>query len=139
MMAHEISRLATCKRLRVGCIITDERGFILSTGYNGAPAGTPHCRQDGCIGDPKTGQCIRAIHAELNAVITAANQGVSLKESIAYVTTRPCTRCLQALIQVGVTKIYYDQEYASENTDLFNYFVKTSGIDVEQLYEGNSA
>ena len=133
-MAHEISSLGTCPRKRVGCIITDHRGFILSTGYNGSPARTPHCEDADCILDPHTGQCIRSIHAEMNAIISAANQGVSIKDSSAYVTTRPCNRCTVALIQAGVREIYYDEEYTSESNELFEYFVRESRIRATKLH-----
>lgn len=80
-IAKEISTRATCPRAAVGAVIvTDNR--ILSTGYNGAPAGEPHCDDVGC--NVKNDHCTRAVHAETNAIAIAAKYGISLEGSILY-------------------------------------------------------
>lgn len=112
-VARAVSKRATCPRASMGCVITDQKGFILSTGYNGAPRGMHHCTEVGCLMEGY--HCIRTAHAEQNAIITAGRNGVSLERSIAYITARPCIRCLMMLIQAGVKEIYYGENYASDD------------------------
>lgn len=103
---------STCTRGAVGCVIADERGHILSTGYNGAPAGAPHCTEVGCL--IEGGHCVRAVHAEVNAVAAAARHGIPLGRAWAYCTVRPCLRCAYALIGAGVWAILYHHPTGSE-------------------------
>src|SRR5919204_5958156 len=89
-IARDVSTRATCNRRLVGAVVVLERR-ILSTGYNGAPHGLPHCTEVGCkIVD---GHCIRTLHAEQNAIVHGALYGVSLKGSTLYVTCQPCNNC----------------------------------------------
>ncbi len=80
-IAREVASRSTCPRASVGAVIV--RGYrILATGYNGAPAGKPHCIDVGCIvGD---GHCRRVVHAEINAIRQAAQRGVSLEGATLY-------------------------------------------------------
>jgi dCMP deaminase len=107
-IAQAVSTRATCPRAAVGCVLT--RGHrILTTGYNGAPRGVAHCTEVGC--ELENGHCLRATHAEANAVVQGALHGVSLAEAFAYCTHQPCVNCSKLLISAGVTKIVYDQPY----------------------------
>ena len=74
-IAHTVGTRATCPRASVGCVISREYQF-LTTGYNGAPRGVAHCTEVGCtlVND----HCLRATHAEANAVVQGALHGVSL-------------------------------------------------------------
>ncbi len=85
---------------------------ILTTGYNGAPRGVAHCTEVGCalVND----HCLRATHAEANAVVQGALHGVSLQHATAYCTHQPCVNCSKLLISAGVSKIVYDQAYPDE-------------------------
>jgi dCMP deaminase len=82
---------------------------ILTTGYNGAPRGVAHCTEVVCtlIGE----HCLRATHAEANAVVQGALHGVSLQDATAYCTHQPCVNCSKLLISAGVTRIVYEQPY----------------------------
>ena len=94
-------------------MVLDKR--ILTTGFNGSPAGLPHCDEAGHL--MVDGHCVRTIHAEANAIIQAALHGVSTKGSTCYVTHFPCIQCAKMLINAGVVRIVYDQEYRiDENT-----------------------
>ncbi len=91
---------------------------ILATGYNGAPAGLPHCTDVGClIYQSKTPDgeivenCYRTIHAEMNAIAQAAKNGVSIRDADIYVTHTPCIHCLKVLINTGIKRIFYEKEY----------------------------
>ena len=82
---------------------------ILTTGYNGAPRGVAHCTEVGCT--IVSEHCLRATHAEANAVVQGALHGVSLQGATAYCTHQPCVNCSKLLISAGVTKIVYDEAY----------------------------
>jgi len=107
-IARTVATRATCPRASVGSVLT--RGHrILTTGYNGAPRGVAHCTDVGCtvVND----HCLRATHAEANAVVQAALHGVTLEGATAYCTHQPCVNCSKLLISAGVVKIIYAQPY----------------------------
>src|SRR5690242_20072701 len=103
---------STCPRGQVGCVVVSQDGYVLTSGYNGAPRGLPHCYEHGCIMDDH--HCVRAIHAEMNAFIQSSRQGVSLQGGILYTTKRPCVRCCIALIQAGVKHVVFREAYHSD-------------------------
>jgi dCMP deaminase len=110
-IAHTVGTRATCPRASVGCVLAREHR-ILTTGYNGAPRGVAHCTEVGCSLD--NGHCLRATHAEANAVVQGALHGVSLQHAVAYCTHQPCVNCSKLLISAGVIKIVYDEAYPDE-------------------------
>ncbi len=107
-IARTVATRATCPRLSVGAVLVREHR-ILTTGYNGAPRGVAHCTQAGCM--LVNDHCMRATHAEANAIVQGALHGVSLAGSIAYCTHQPCVNCSKLLISAGVQKIIYDIGY----------------------------
>lgn len=108
-IAETLAKRATCPRRHVGCVIVDRYNSIVAEGYNGSPAGMPHCQDVGCIDEG--GHCVRAVHAETNAVASAARRGVSLEGCSAYCTLLPCIQCAQILVTAGVHIVYYDESY----------------------------
>ena len=116
----EITRLvaqrSTCLRRQVGAIIVKEKK-ILTTGYNGAPSGTTHCLDVGCLrekfGVPsgERHELCRGLHAEQNAIIQAAQHGISIKGSILYSTIQPCSLCAKMIINAGIAAVYYKDGY----------------------------
>jgi dCMP deaminase len=107
-IARTVATRATCPRAMVGAVLTRERR-ILTTGYNGAPRGVAHCTDAGCmIAD---GHCLRATHAEANAIVQGALHGVSLQGATAYCTHQPCAGCSKLLISAGVVRIVYRDAY----------------------------
>jgi len=116
-ITRQVAERSTCNRAKVGAVIVRDRN-ILATGYNGAPAGMPHCTELGCLiyesktpnGDVEE-NCFRTIHAEINAIGQAAKNGSSIKESDIYVTHTPCIHCLKVLVNTGITRIYYETPY----------------------------
>jgi dCMP deaminase len=109
---------------------------ILSTGYNGAPAGIEHCLEVGCLreqlGIPsgERHELCRALHAEQNAIIQAALHGVSIKGSTLYCTNHPCVICSKMLINAGITKIVYQEGYPDE---LAREMLLASGVEMLQV------
>src|SRR5687768_3823504 len=107
-VAQAVSTRSTCPRRAVGALFVRER-TILSTGYNGAISGMPHCTELGHDVDDKGHEksCSRSIHAEQNAIIQAAKNGVRLKGSMLYTTTCPCWNCFSSIVNLGCKKIIY--------------------------------
>jgi len=107
-IAEKVASRATCPRASVGAVIVKDKR-ILTTGYNGALAGEPHCTEEvGCI--VEHGHCARAVHAEINAVAQAARFGIAIEGATAYVWDSlergsACPECLKALRAAGVVRI----------------------------------
>ncbi len=121
-MAVEASTLATCDRLRVGCILVKDRR-IISTGFNGSLSGQPHCDDVGHLLN-KEGRCIRTVHAEQNALLDCARRGVACDGAIVYCTHEPCENCTKSLVQAGIRKIYFKHPYPNEWNRHFNTSVE---------------
>lgn len=104
-----VASRSTCDRAFVGCLIVNDDNRIVSSGYNGSISSMPHCDEIGHT--MRDGHCIATIHAEINALIYCAKEGISVKNCTAYVTHFPCLNCTKALIQAGIKKIYYQNDY----------------------------
>jgi dCMP deaminase len=102
-----IAKRGTCLRLSVGAVIARE-GRIVSSGYNGAPRGLPHCTPETCN---TASPCNNATHAELNSITAAALAGVATLGTEMYVTDSPCETCARAIINAGITHVHYRREY----------------------------
>jgi dCMP deaminase len=134
-MARVIAKRSTCLRRRVGALLVREKR-ILATGYNGAPAGLPHCAEVGCrradLGIP-SGQRVelcRALHAEQNAIIQAALHGVTTRGAVLYCTTQPCVTCAKMLINAGIVRVAYAGDYAD---DLAREMLAEARIDLVRV------
>jgi dCMP deaminase len=118
-IAKEVASRSTCPRASVGAVIVKDNG-ILSTGYNGAPSGEPHCLEVGCL--IINNHCERTIHAETNAVVQAAKYGVNINGSTLYCwserysTKEPfegkvgecvanCIKCNQVMQAAGIIRV----------------------------------
>ena len=122
---------------QVGAIIVRDRR-IVTTGYNGAPAGVKSCREKGyCmrrqLGIPSGTQLERcwAIHAEQNALIQAAKLGISVEGCTIYVTHRPCSICARLIVNAGIKRVVYKHYYPDEFTE---QIFKEAGM-LEEQYE----
>ncbi len=115
-IAFTVAQRSTCARAHVGCVLVRERR-ILTTGYNGAPAGLPHCDDVGHL--LIDGHCVRTLHAEQNALIQAALHGVGTEGAAAYVTHQPCLTCAKMLINAGVRRVIYAGNYPDEHSRAF--------------------
>lgn len=104
-----VATRSTCDRAFVGCTLVNKDNRIVSTGYNGSVAGNPHCDEVGHV--LRDGHCIATIHAEMNALLYCAKEGISVKGATAYITHFPCLNCTKALIQAGIAKIVYKHDY----------------------------
>ena len=111
-IAQVVSQRATCARRKVGCVIVDIFGNIMSTGYNGVPRGFTHCLDVPCSGaKEKSGEGLdkcAAVHAEQNAIAQCPD--INSIKSV-YVTTAPCVSCLKLIINTGATHIFFKEDY----------------------------
>jgi dCMP deaminase len=110
-IAVETSKRATCPRKAVGAVVT-VNNRIVSTGYNGSAPGLPHCINIGCI--IEANHCIRAIHAEANALINAGLQHG--KKATIYTTLYPCDECAKLILAAGISRVVYKDMYPNEIT-----------------------
>tara|TARA_B100000035_G_C20760522_1_gene448085 strand:+ start:121 stop:567 length:447 start_codon:yes stop_codon:yes gene_type:complete len=105
-LAQHISKWSKDPSTKVGCVVVGEDREIRSTGFNGFPRGI-NDDEDRLMDREKKYPLI--CHAEENAIMHAARIGVSLKDSTAYVTWPPCSRCARSLIQAGIKEIVYPE------------------------------
>ncbi len=110
-IAVEVSGRSTCDRKHVGAVIVRDRN-ILSTGYNGSIAGLDHCDDVGHM--MEDGHCIATIHAEANAIIQAAKNGVNINGGSIYTTASPCWNCFKLIVNAGLKKISFGEFYRDE-------------------------
>ena len=111
-LAIQVATRSTCPRKHVGAVIVRDK-TILSTGYNGSIRGAPHCDEVGCL--MENGHCIRTVHAEANALVQAARNGVRVDGGEIYVTASPCFNCFKLIANAGLKTIYYGEFYRDEN------------------------
>jgi dCMP deaminase len=115
-IAHVVAERSTCMRRHVGALVVMDKR-ILSTGYNGAPSGLPHCREVGClrqIHQVPSGQrheLCRGLHAEMNALLQGSRHGVSMEGSTIYSTHVPCSLCTKMIINTGVRRVVACTDY----------------------------
>lgn len=133
-VARAWSARSTCSRRQVGAVIADHKGVIISSGYNGAPAGMEHCDHwcDCDMGGSPVGEhhhpdcylvakCTTAIHAEENAILFAARRGISTYGSMIVTTYGPCYRCARMIVQAGINMVVYlEKNPDPEALNLFN-------------------
>jgi dCMP deaminase len=107
---------STCLRRQVGAVVTRDRQ-IVSTGYNGAPSGTAHCLETGCLrerlGVPsgERQEMCRGSHAESNAIAQAARMGIATDGATLYCTHEPCSLCTKVILNAGVVRVVYMRPY----------------------------
>lgn len=131
--AHVSSLRGTCNRKKVGAVIV-KNNFIISTGYNGAVSGDPHCDEIGHdlqVLENKKENCIRSVHAEENAILQAAKRGVGIEGSVIYTNTFPCWLCARKIISTGIFRVVYDDSYNNDPKVIEAF--QRQGILIEKL------
>lgn len=110
-IAQVVATRSTCPRKYVGAVIVRNK-TILSTGYNGSIRGMPHCSDVGHM--MEDGHCVATIHAEANAIIQAARNGVVIEGATIYVTASPCWSCFKMVANAGIQRIAYGEFYRDQ-------------------------
>ncbi|MEJ5363925.1 MAG: dCMP deaminase family protein [Desulfosoma sp.] len=145
LIAKIVSTRSTCNSRPTGAVIVKDN-HILSTGYNGAMPGAPHCidqpdMDDGrpycyrrSLGVPdvdKYNFC-KASHAEANAIAQAARYGISVEGATLYTTLAPCYVCLKLIATARIRAVYYEQSYDSASPERDRFWqeaVREAGIE----------
>jgi dCMP deaminase len=129
-IAREVATRSTCDRKHVGAVIVRDK-MILATGYNGSIRGLSHCDDAGHL--IEDGHCVRTVHAEANAIVQAARNGVRLESGDIYVTASPCFGCFKMIANAGLARIVFGEFYRDEK--IFE-ISRELGIALEHLPAG---
>lgn len=123
-MASVWAKNSYCKRRKVGALIVKDN-MIISDGYNGTPSGFENvCEDENGVTKPYV------LHAEANAITKVAKSGNSSLNATLYVTAAPCLECSKLIIQAGIRRVVYRDEYRlTDGIDL----LRTAGIEVEKV------
>ncbi|MBE5808090.1 MAG: cytidine deaminase [Clostridiales bacterium] len=141
-LSHTIANWASCYQpnRKIGCVIVKNKR-IVTTGYNGAPAGIRTCVERGECLRKKIGvesgthaELCYAIHAEQNAIIQAAKLGSSIDGATLYCTHQPCVICAKMIVNAGITRVVYQEGYPDE---FAREMLKEGGVKLER-FEDNS-
>src|SRR5512136_61877 len=128
-IARQAATRATCDRKHVGAVIVRDR-TILSTGYNGSIRGLAHCDEVGHM--MENGHCVATIHAEANAILQAAKNGVAIDGADIYITASPCWPCFKMIANTGIRRIVFGEFYRDHR--IFEFAGKL-GIELVGLGE----
>jgi len=123
-MAQEWAKLSYCKRKQVGALIVKDR-MIISDGYNGTPSGFENCCEDE---EGKTHWYV--LHAEANAILKLAASTQSAHGATLYLTLSPCKECSKLILQAGITRLVYINEYSDDDGIAF---LRNHNIEIEQI------
>ena len=139
-LIEPLSKRATCDRGRSSAIIVSDKNTILTTGYVGSAPGDKHCDEIGHLMITVTEEdgnqhqhCVRTLHAEENAILQAAMDGVALRGATLYCKMVPCVNCARRITRVGIKKVVAQKRYHAdgESRKLF----KGAGVKLEVLDE----
>jgi dCMP deaminase len=129
-IAKQVATRSTCDRKHVGSVIVRDKR-ILSTGYNGSIRGLEHCDEVGHM--MVNGHCERTVHAEANAIVQAAANGVAVDGGEIYITASPCWNCFKLLANAGIRRVCFGEFYRDER--IYEY-AKKAGIELVDLSGG---
>jgi len=130
-----VASRSTCIRRKVGAILVKDKR-ILCTGYNGAPSGLKHCEEIGCIranssvASGERHELCRGLHAEQNVIVQAAYYGIPIAKSDLYCTNKPCSICAKLIINAGIKRIFFEEDYNDALSDLL---LNEAGVEVIKL------
>jgi dCMP deaminase len=110
-IAKEVATRSTCDRKHVGAVIVRDKS-ILATGYNGSVRGLGHCDDEGHL--MEDGHCVRTVHAEANAIVQAARNGMRIEGAGIYVTASPCWGCFRLIANAGIVRIVFGEFYRDQ-------------------------
>ena len=131
-IAREVATRSTCDRKHVGAVIVRDK-MIVATGYNGSIRGLPHCDDAGHLMEDN--HCVRTVHAEANAIVQAARNGMRVEDASIYVTASPCFGCFKLVANSGIRRIVFAEFYRDHR--IFE-FSKLLGIDLVHLEGGQT-
>lgn len=132
-IAAQMSTMSKCQSVQVACLFVRENR-IISTGINGTPAGFKNCDWFFDKNTVKQHDSVRTehhifsddteIHAEMNAIIHAAKEGISLKNCALYCTVEPCNNCVKHLVALGIKDVFYTNSYDILELNEYNKLIR---------------
>jgi len=125
------SERGTCPRGTVGVVLVRDNR-IISIGYAASPPRESHCIDIGCLIRSSEEGCIRTVHAEINAILFAARQGISTEGTTLYTTLSPCFRCCQVILSAGISEVIYLEEYRDK---IGLEYLRERGVKVSQYVD----
>ncbi|MBL0686822.1 MAG: dCMP deaminase [Sulfurospirillum sp.] len=134
-IALEIASASKCVSKKVGAVIV-KNGRILSTGYNGTPTGHINCcdywdnKDDN---EHHEWSKMYEIHAEMNAIIWAAREGISIQGATMYVTLEPCGDCSKNIIASGIKRVVYNTSHKHTDSNLVGKFINDNKVIIEKI------
>jgi len=135
-IAQTVARRSNCVSRQVAAVLVKGRR-IISTGYNGTPSGLTNCDEGGCPrcnsstpSGKDLDKCLCS-HAEENAIIQAAYHGTAVAGSTLYSTLYPCLTCTKMIINGGIKRVVYAEDYNQETLSV--ELLEKAGIEVRKL------
>ncbi len=134
-IAKMVATRSNCVKRKVAAVIVRDKQ-IISTGYNGTPRGTRNCNEGGCPrcnNFTESGKALEECfcsHGEENAIVQAAYNGVSIRDSTIYTTFSPCLLCTKMIINSGITEVVYNEKYSIAESAL--KLLKEAGVKVRR-------
>ncbi len=135
-LINPIGKRATCDRGRSGAVIVSSENTILATGYVGSPPGQPHCDDVGHMMKTvidekgnKSQHCVRTLHAEENAILQCAKDGVRIKGATIYCKMVPCYNCAMRIVRVGIKRVVAQKRYHADKLSLELF--KSAGVKLD--------
>jgi dCMP deaminase len=126
-VAKVVSSRSTCDRKFVGAVIVRDK-TVLSTGYNGSIRKLAHCDEVGHM--MENDHCVATVHAEANAILQAAKNGVAIDGGTMYITASPCWPCFKLMANSGIKRICFGEFYRDER--IFDV-ARKAGIELVKL------
>lgn len=124
-LLEPLGRRGTCDRGRSGAVIVSQGKTILATGYVGSPPGQPHCDEVGHLmrtivdeDGNKSQHCVRTLHAEENAILQCAKDGIKIESATIYCKMVPCYNCAMRIVRVGIKRIVAQKRYHADKLSL---------------------
>ena len=137
-IAHVAASRSNCSRRQVAAVVVRDKQ-IISTGYNGTPRGIKNCSEGGCPrcnSDVPSGQGLHQClcsHAEENAIVQAAYNGIMLKGATLYTTFSPCLLCAKMIVNAGIVEVVYHEHYTID--DVSTAFLKEAVVKIRAVDE----
>lgn len=134
-IAYEISSASKCVSRRTWAVIVKD-GRIVSTGYNGTPAGYVNCCDHfewKYWPEHHEWSYKYEIHAEMNAIVWAARNGIAIEWATIYCTYEPCFDCTRAIIAAGLKRIVFREKYKHHHGTELADFISANGVSIEQV------
>lgn len=134
-LLEPLGRRGTCDRGRSGAVIVSSGKTILTTGYVGSPPGQPHCDEVGHMmktvvdeDGNKSQHCVRTLHAEENAILQCAKDGIKIENATIYCKMVPCYNCAMRIVRVGIKRVVAQKRYHADKLSLELF--KGAGVEL---------